>query len=201
VEEDAARVQSLELYLIRHGETAWTLSGQHTSISDIALTERGRKQALSMKKRLEKEKFEAVLSSPMQRATDTCDLAGLSAHFILEKDAMEWNYGSYEGLTSAQIWERAPDWTIFTSGAPSGESLRDVTVRADRLIKKLLAYKSRIALFSHGHFLRVLAARWLGLPAQEGRLFSLDVASISILGFEHHQHTLKLWNDVPTQED
>lgn len=183
-----------QIYLIRHGETAWTKSGQHTSITDIHLTAEGERQARAMKERLQKISFEAVISSPMQRATATCDFAGLESKRLIDEDAMEWNYGKYEGLTSEEIREREEDWTIFSNGAPDGESLRDITVRADRMLKKLLAYRKRTALFSHGHFLRVLAARWLQLPAQEGRLFSLDVASISILGFEHRQHTIKLWN-------
>lgn len=184
----------MEIYLIRHGETDWTKSGQHTSISDIPLTEEGQSQALALKESLQKISFEAVISSPMQRATETSDLAGLAEARRIDPDAMEWNYGRYEGKTTEEIHEEDPDWNIFSRGAPDGESLRDITVRADRMLKKLTVAKNKVVLFSHGHFLRALAARWLQLPAQEGRLFSLDVASISVLGFEHKQHTLKLWN-------
>ncbi len=184
----------MEIYLIRHGETDWTKSGRHTSFSDIPLTEEGQKQALALKESLQKLSFEAVISSPMQRATATCDLAGLAEARLIDPDAMEWNYGRYEGKTTEEIREEDPDWTIFSRGAPEGESLRDITLRADRLLKKLSAYQNNVALFSHGHFLRAFAARWLQFPAQEGRLFALDVASLSILGFEHRQHVLKLWN-------
>lgn len=186
----------LRIYLIRHGETLWTKSGQHTGISDIPLTDVGKQQALSLKEHLGKISFEAVICSPMKRAIDTCDLAGYKESRLTDRDAMEWNYGLYEALTKAEIQEREPEWSIFMRGAPEGESLRDITIRADRMLKKLLAYQKNVALFSHGHFLRALAARWLQLPAQEGRLFSLDVASISILGFEHREHTLKLWNSI-----
>lgn len=186
----------LQIYLIRHGETLWSKSGQHTGISDIPLTDVGREQALLLKETLKKIAFEAVISSPMKRAVDTCDLAGLGDNRIIDQDAMEWDYGSYEGLTSAEIEEQDPDWTIFLRGAPGGESLRDITLRADRLLKKLMTYQKSVALFSHGHFLRALAARWLHLPAQEGRLFSLSVASVSLLGFEHRAHTIALWNST-----
>ena len=197
-EESDLQPQNLELqiFLFRHGETAWTLSDQHTSISDIKLTEEGKKQASTMKARLQKISFEAVLSSPMHRALETCEMAGLGEQKIIDDDLMEWNYGNYEGKTNEQIWEKDPNWTIFSNGTPDGESLHDITIRADRAIKKLLAYKKNVAVFSHGHFLRVLAARWIRLPSQEGRLFSLKVASISTLGFEHQERVIKLWDDT-----
>jgi probable phosphoglycerate mutase len=186
----------LQIFLFRHGETTWTQSGQHTSVSDIRLTEEGKRQAAAMKTRLQKISFEAVISSPMHRAIETCELAGLGEHRKTDEDLMEWNYGSYEGLTSEQIWEIAPDWSVYANGVSDGESLHDITVRADRMIHKLRADKKNVANFSHGHFLRALTARWLKLPAQEGQLFSLRVASIGTLGFEHNENVLKLWDDT-----
>lgn len=186
----------LQIYLIRHGETAWTKSGQHTGTTDIPLTKVGEEQALTLKEHLQKIPFEAVLSSPMKRAVMTCELSGFGKVRKIDPDAVEWNYGRYEGMTTAEIHDQEPEWNIFSRGAPEGDSLRDITIRADRMLKKLLSYEKNVALFSHGHFLRALAARWLHFPAQEGRLFSLSVASISILGFENQQHTLKLWNST-----
>ncbi len=186
----------LQIFLIRHGETDWTKSGQHTGTTDIPLTETGKEQALILKQRLQEVLFEAVYCSPMTRTKTTCDLAGFKEIRQIDSDAKEWDYGRYEGLTTEEIHEQDPEWSIFSMGAPEGESLRDVTVRADRMLKKLSTHQKRVALFSHGHFLRALAARWLQLPVQEGRLFSLSVASIGILGFEHQSHTIHLWNST-----
>ena len=184
----------LQIYLCRHGETAWTVSGQHTGKTDVPLTERGRMQAECLKKRLAGIPFDAVLSSPLQRASETCHLAGF--HPILEPNAAEWNYGDFEGLTYQQICEKKHPWSIFLNGAQGGESLMQVSHRADLVLQRLLSHGKRVALFSHGHFLRVLTARWLGLEASEGRLFALSVASVGILSFERDQRVLTLWNDT-----
>lgn len=188
--------ETLKIYLCRHGETEWTISKQHTSVSDIPLTDRGKEQAHLLKSRLDKIDFEAVFCSPLKRSIETCQLAGFQELRKIDPDLQEWNYGDYEGMTSEAIWENDPNWTIFTDGAPDGESIHDVTLRADRIIKKLLTFQKNVAIFSHGHFSRVLAARWLQLPSQEGRMFSLSVASLGILGFEHQQRALHLWNDT-----
>ena len=183
------------IYLCRHGETDWTLSGQHTGTTDLALTETGKKQAASLKTKIQEVSFSLVLSSPMHRAMDTCLLSGFP-HFQTDPDLAEWNYGDYEGMTTKEIQKKNPSWNLFSDGVPNGESLQDVSERADRLLQKLGAHKGNIALFSHGHFSRVIAARWLGLPAANGRLFTLSVASISILGFERLQPVIKLWNET-----
>ncbi len=187
---------SLQIFLLRHGETEWTVSGQHTGRTDIPLTEEGKRQALLLKYRIEKFTFEAVFSSPMKRTLDTCHLAGYK-NPIIEPDAKEWDYGQYEGLTSEKIHQANPSWDLFVQGAPGGEKPEEVARRADRMIELFLRHQGKIALFSHGHFLRVLAARWIGLGVDKGKLFALSVASISILGFEHQkQRVLQFWNDT-----
>lgn len=179
-----------EIYLCRHAETEWSLSGQHTGKSDLPLTKRGEWQAASLRKRLEGVHFQKIFTSPAKRAVQTCE--GLGA--IPEPLAVEWDYGEYEGLTSGQIGEKRPRWNLFTDGAPGGETPEQVGRRADLVLKNLLNSKGRVALFSHGHFLRVLAARFLGLRVQEGALFSLSVASLSILRVEKSHPALFLWN-------
>lgn len=186
--------QEFNLILCRHGETKWTLSGQHTSFTDLSLTSNGKKQAHLLGKRLEKIEVLSVYSSPLLRAVETCSLAGFSKKVILEPDAVEWNYGAYEGKTTEEIDKKHPGWNIFSDGAPGGESPVEATQRADRLIAKLSKQKGTLLLFSHGHFSRLLAARWIDLESSGGRLLSLSVASISILGFEKKQRVLKLWN-------
>lgn len=168
---------------------------KHTSLTDIPLSERGKKQAALLGSRLEKVHFSKVFSSPLQRAWETCQLAGF-AEAVKEARAVEWDYGNYEGLTSEEIHRDSPAWTIFTHGAPGGESVEQVGKRADQLIETIRQLSGNVALFSHGHFMRVFAARWLGLKAGDGKLFSLAVASISILGFERKQPAIKLWNDT-----
>lgn len=185
----------MQIFLCRHGETAWTLSGQHTSSTDIPLTDAGKKEAALLGKRLKSIPFTAIFSSPMRRAVETCECAHLPDP-TLEPDAVEWDYGDYEGLTSQEIHVKNPTWLLFKQGAPRGESIEDVSKRADRLLKKFEKYTGNIALFSHGHFSRVLAARWLGLPAQDGRLFYLSVASLSILGHDKEAPAIRLWNDT-----
>lgn len=185
-----------KIYLIRHGETEWTISGQHTGTTDIPLTEKGKEDAMKLKRELQDVSFQLILSSPMQRAFNTCELAGFAKQARLDPDLVEWNYGEYEGLTTKQIWKNDPHWEIFAQGAPGGESVADVGARATHILAKLKSIHSSVALFSHGHFLRVLAARWLGLPPNEGRLFDLHPASISILGIEHQHHVIAQWNDT-----
>jgi len=183
-----------QLYLCRHGETEWSLSGQHTSTSDIPLTEKGKAQSAHLKERLQKVHFEKVFTSPMQRASMTCQLVGFEG--ILEPDAMEWNYGDYEGITTKVVHQTNPTWNLFKNGAPGGETVEQVVARADRFLQKLAQCKGKVAVFSHGHFLRVLAARYLGLGGEEAKLFALSVASISILGLERKQPVIILWNET-----
>lgn len=186
----------LQIFLCRHGETEWTNSGRHTSISDIPLTEDGKTQAVLLGKRLTGVHFHKVFVSPMLRAEETCNLAGQSHAKIIEPGAMEWDYGEYEGLTTAQILEKNPDWNLFDQGAPGGESPDEVSARADHFLKILSKETGRVAVFSHAHFSRVLAARWIGEEAQIGQRFFLSVGSISILGYEHERRVIQLWNDT-----
>jgi broad specificity phosphatase PhoE len=185
------------IYLARHGETAWTISGQHTGVSDIPLTERGEANARSLAGRLRGLTFARVLTSPLQRSRRTCELAGFGAVAAVDPELVEWNYGAYEGRTSADIHKERPDWNLFRDGCPGGETAAEVGARADHVIARLRAVNGDVLLFSHGHFLRVLAARWLGLPAADGRYFLLTTASLSVLGYEHNleEPVLRLWND------
>ena len=183
-----------EIVLVRHGETEWSSSGRHTSYSDIPLTDRGREQAAALATRLAGSAFTLVLSSPRERALDTCAFAGLGDRVEICDDLAEWNYGDYEGRTSLDIRKEVPDWTIFTHGAPGGETIEEVAARADRVIARAAEAGGDVACFSHGHFLRVLGARWIGLDGIEGRLLGLDVASISLLGYERTQRVLRSWN-------
>jgi broad specificity phosphatase PhoE len=186
-----------EIYLARHGETAWTISHQHTGRTDIPLTERGEGNALSLALRLQGMSFETVLVSPMQRAMRTCELAGFGPRAEVDPDLLEWDYGQYEGLTTAQVRKERPDWDLFRDGCPGGESVAAVGDRADRAIARLRAIEGRTILFGHSHFFRVLAVRWLGLNASDGRLFLLGTASLSLLGYEHSRKepVVRLWND------
>ena len=183
-----------KIYLIRHGETAWTLSGQHTGTTDLPLTHNGEKQAESIGIQLKGISFEKVLCSPLKRATQTCALAQLPCQASTDDDLKEWNYGEYEGLTTPEIWKKNPDWNIFSNGAPNGERVEDVSLRAERIIKQLLSVEGNCAIFSHGHFLRILTARWLELLPREGKHFSLSPGSLSILGYERATPALLLWN-------
>lgn len=183
-----------QVYLVRHGETAWSLSGQHTGITDIPLTENGRKVAKQLAPVLATETFVLVLTSPLQRARKTCELAGLGEHAEIDRDLMEWNYGEYEGLTPKQIRAKAPRWILFSDGCPGGESPEQVGARVDRVIARVRAVKGHAALFAHGHILRVFAARWLGLPATAGSRFLLDTATLSILSSYRGIAAVKRWN-------
>jgi probable phosphoglycerate mutase len=186
-----------EIYLARHGETAWTLSGQHTGLTDIPLTERGERNAARLAERLRGLAFARVLTSPLQRARRTCELAGFGPAAAEDADLVEWNYGDYEGVKTADIRKGRPDWQLFRDGCPNGESVAQVGARADRVIARLRAAGGNALLFSSGHFSRVLAARWLGLDAAAGRLLYLGTAAVSVLGYEHttSEPVLRLWND------
>jgi broad specificity phosphatase PhoE len=185
------------LSLARHGETAWTLSGQHTGRSDIPLTARGEKNALSLGKRLRGERFAAVFTSPLSRARRTCELAGYSGSAQIDPNLVEWDYGEYDGKTSAEIRRTRPDWNLFRDGCPGGESLEEVAARADRVVARVRAVSGDVLVFSHSHFLRVLAVRWLGLPGADARYLVLSTASLSVLGYEHslEEPAIRLWND------
>lgn len=183
-----------QVYLARHGETEWSLSGQHTGITDIPLTENGRNLAKRLAPVLATERFALVLTSPLERARKTCELAGLGAHAEIDRDLMEWNYGEYEGLTPKQIDAQAPGWMIFTDGCPGGESPAQVSARADRLVARVRSVEGDVALFAHGHIFRVFAARWLGLPPMAGCHFLLDTATLSILSYYRNLPAIRRWN-------
>jgi broad specificity phosphatase PhoE len=186
-----------KIYLARHGETAWSLSGQHTGVTDIPLTEHGERNARSLGERLRGMAFVQVLTSPLQRARRTCELAGFGAQAEVDADLVEWNYGDYEGKRTADIRKERPDWFLFRDGCPGGETPEVVAARADRIVARLRALNGDVLIFSHGHFLRVLAARWLGKPASDGQFLLLSTAALSILGYEHNldEPVLRLWND------
>jgi len=184
----------MNVFAVRHGETAWSLSGRHTGTTDIALTENGRRLAERMRPVLAKEVFALVLCSPMQRARETCELAGLGGRAVIDPDLAEWNYGQYEGLTPKQIHEGAPGWLIFRDGCPGGESPEEMGTRADRVIAQARATEGDVALFAHGHVLRVLAARWIGLPAASGQHFLLDTGTLSVLGYYRDLPAVRVWN-------
>jgi broad specificity phosphatase PhoE len=187
-----------EIYLIRHGETEWSLSGKHTGVSDIPLTEHGRQQARLLRAELSAKNFGLVLTSPLQRARETCELAGLAARAEIDPDLMEWNYGAFEGVTSEQIHVDRPGWTIFNDGGgPGGETPEQVGVRVDRVIARVRAVKADAVLFAHGHVLRVFAARWLGLAPSAGAHFLLDTATLSVLNSDGGVGALKRWNVSP----
>jgi len=175
------------IYICRHGETEWSKIGRHTGLTDLGLTDTGKQQALALKKRLQGIQFAQVFSSPLRRARETAELAGF--HPQIAPEAREWDYGNYEGKTSDEI---GPEWNLFRDGAPGGESPSQVAVRADKLIH--LFGPGPVLLFSHGHFLRMLAARWLGLPPEKGNLFVLSTGSLSILGLEKQQKVIVQWN-------
>lgn len=191
------------VYLARHGETAWTITGQHTGRTDLALTEHGERNARRLGERLQGLTLAHVFASPLQRALRTCELAGFGGVARLDDDLVEWNYGAYEGRTSAQIHELRPDWEIFRDGCPDGESPADVAARADRVIAKVRSTDTDVLLFSHGHFLRVLAARWLNMEPAEGRSFYLGTGALSGVGYEHDrtEPVIRLWNDCGHVED
>ena len=183
-----------KVYLLRHGETEWSRSGKHTSVTDVPLTETGRIAARRLQPVLAKEVFALVLTSPRQRARETCDLAGAGKQAMIEPDLVEWNYGEYEGLTTKQIQLARADWTLFRDGCPGGETPEEVAARADRVIGKVRKAEGNVALFAHGHIFRVLAARWINLPANYGAHFLLDTATLNVLGYYYASPALKIWN-------
>ena len=187
------------IYLARHGETAWTISHQHTGRTDLPLTPQGEAEATRLGQRLKGLTFAAVLTSPLRRAVRTCELAGFCSAAQIDPDLVEWNYGAYEGRTSAEIHVERPDWELFRDGAPGGESPEQIGARADRVIRRVRAVDGNTLLFSSGHFLRVFAARWLGLPPGAGRYFFLGTASLSALGYEHDHSdpVIRLWDEMP----
>ncbi len=182
------------VYLLRHGETEWSRSGKHTSVTDVPLTENGRMAARRLQPILAKEVFALVLTSPLQRARETCELAGLGEPAMIEPDLVEWNYGQYEGLTTKQIQLARPGWSLFRDGCPGGEIPEEVGTRADRVIAKVRKIEGNVALFAHGHIFRVLAARWIHLPANYGEHFLLDTATLNVLGYYYDSPALKIWN-------
>jgi probable phosphoglycerate mutase len=184
----------MNVFAIRHGETAWSLSGQHTGTTDIPLTDNGRRLAERLRPGLARERFALVLVSPLQRARETCTLAGLGDAAVIDRDLMEWNYGDYEGLTPKQIHDVQPGWLIFRDGCPGGERPDQVGARVDRVIARTRAAVGDVALFAHGHVLRVLAARWIGFPAGDGRHFLLDTGTLCVLGYYRDIPALKVWN-------
>jgi broad specificity phosphatase PhoE len=187
------------VYLARHGETAWTISHQHTGRTDLPLTRQGEAEATRLGERLRGLTFAAVLTSPLRRAVRTCELAGFGSAAEIEADLVEWNYGAYEGRTSAEIRADRPDWQLFRDGAPKGESPDQIGARADRVIRRVRAIDGNTLLFSSGHFLRVFTARWLGREPGAGRYFFLGTASLSALGYEHDHSdpVIRLWNEMP----
>ena len=186
------------IYLARHGETAWSLSGQHTGLTDLPLTERGEQNARALGQRLKGLNFVKVLTSPLQRARRTCEMAGFATAAGVDRDLLEWNYGQYEGRRTAEIHAERPDWQLFRDGCPGGESPDHVGARADRVVGQMRSVEGNVLLFSSGHFLRVLAARWLELEPAAGRFFLLSTASLSALGYEHNrsQPVIRLWDDT-----
>jgi broad specificity phosphatase PhoE len=187
------------VYLARHGETAWTLSRQHTGLTDLPLTERGERTARRLGERLKELTFTAVFTSPLQRAARTCELAGFKSVAEVDKDLVEWNYGQYEGRRTAEIRAERPDWELFRDGCPGGESPHEVGARADRVVKRVRAVPGNVLIFTSGHFMRVLATRWLGLePSVNCKFFMLSTASLSAVGYEHDvsRPVIRLWNET-----
>ena len=183
--------------LVRHGETEWSLDGRHTGKSDIPLTDEGRRQARALASQLSAWQFTLVLTSPLQRALDTCRLAGYGEQAQLRSDLMEWDYGQYDGLTSKQIAQTNPNWSLWRDGGPGGEQPADVGRRVDRVIAEVRGSDGDVLIFAHGHVLRVLASRWLGEPPEGGRHYALHTAALSILGYEHRDPVIQRWNQPP----
>jgi probable phosphoglycerate mutase len=183
-----------EIVLVRHGETEWTRTGQHTGNADIPLTDQGRTQGELLREWLAGRAFARVLTSPLERAVETCRLAGFGDHAERRDELVEWDYGEYEGLTTSQIRERRPSWSLWRDGCPGGETARDVAARVDAVLAQLRGLDGDAALFAHGHVLRVLAARWLRLGPEAGALFALAPAALSVLGWERETAVIQVWN-------
>jgi broad specificity phosphatase PhoE len=186
------------IYLARHGETTWSLTGQHTGLTDLPLTELGERNAQRLGGRLSGIVFESVFTSPLRRARRTCELAGFGSVAEIDPNLLEWNYGDYEGRRSVEIHAERPDWQLFRDGAPGGESPQQVAERADRVVDRLRAVSGNVLIFSSGHFLRMLAGSWIGIEPYEARSLMLSTASLSVLGYEHklEQPAITLWNDT-----
>ena len=186
------------VHLARHGETAWSLSGQHTGATDLPLTARGEHDARALGVRLRGIAFARVFTSPLERASSTCALAGFGGVAVADADLVEWNYGEYEGLRTAELLARRPGWDLFRDGCPGGETAADVGARADRVVARIRGVAGNVLVFSSAHILRVLAARWLGLPPREARCFVLGTASLSALGYEHtaDEPVIRCWNEA-----
>ncbi|MCW3018778.1 MAG: histidine phosphatase family protein [Solirubrobacterales bacterium] len=185
-----------EAVLVRHAETEWSLSGRHTGRTDLPLTERGREAAKELRERLRARRFALVLVSPSRRARETCELCGLGAEAQVREDLHEWDYGEYEGLTTAEIRQRRPDWVLWRDGCPGGESPAQVGARADRVIAEIATVDGDVAVFSHGHMLRVLGARWIELEAPAGARLGLSTGAICVLGHERDTTVIARWNDT-----
>ena len=186
------------IYLARHGETAWSLTGQHTGLTDLPLTELGERNAGKLRDRLSEVGFVKVFTSPLRRAMRTCELAGFGSMAEIDPKLVEWDYGEYEGLRSTEIHAMNPDWQLFRDGCPGGESPQQVAARADRVVDLVRSVSGNVLLFSSGHFLRMLAARWVGMETFAARCLMLSTASLSVLGYEHslEQPAIRLWNDT-----
>ncbi|MBZ5585876.1 MAG: histidine phosphatase family protein [Acidobacteriia bacterium] len=184
----------MEIWLIRHGETEWSRSGAHTGRTDLPLTAAGGENAAKLGRFLAGRPFALVLSSPLQRARETCRLAGYGGAAQIDPNLREWDYGDYEGRTTAEIRRENPEWSLWSAGPPNGETMQQVAMRAQAVIARSVQADGDTALFGHGHILRILAACWLGLPPQCGRLFALSTASVSILGYERETRVISLWN-------
>lgn len=185
-----------DIVLIRHGQTEWSISGQHTGRTDVPLTDFGRQQANALGDMLDGAHFDQVFSSPLSRAWETMERAGYAAQGVASRDMLEWDYGVYEGRRTIDIRSEIPGWTVWDDPIPGGESVDEVGARADRAIEECLEAKGRVAVFAHGHFLRVMTARWMGLPAVAGKGFSLGTATVSTLGWERENRVLQMWNDA-----
>ena len=183
-----------EVWLVRHGETEWSRTGRHTGRTDVPLTAAGVEQARALRERIGGRPFALVLSSPLRRAWETCRLAGFGDTVRRTDDLLEWDYGAYEGRTTVEIRKEVPAWSIWTEGVPEGETLDEVAARARRLVEEAITATGDVALFGHGHVLRILTACWLGLAPREGRLFALDTGSVSVLGYEHSTRVIRRWN-------
>ena len=186
------------VYLARHGETAWSLTGQHTGLTDLPLTESGERNAQRLRGRLSRIVFDRVFTSPLRRARRTCELAGFGSVAEIDPNLLEWDYGEYEGRRSVEIHAERPDWQLFRDGAPGGESPRQVAERADRVVDRLRAVSGNVLVFSSGHFLRMLAGSWIGMEPFEAKALMLSTGSLSVLGYEHNleQPVIQLWNDT-----
>jgi broad specificity phosphatase PhoE len=183
-----------QIWLIRHGETEWSQSGKHTGRTDVPLSETGKRRAQALRPLLSSESFALVLTSPLARARETCRIAGFGDLCHVDGDLAEWDYGIFEGRTTTEIRSELPNWSIWQTAVEKGETIDAIAARANRVIEKVFNVEGDVALFSHGHLLRILAARWLGLPPKDGRFLALDTASISILGFERETRVIRGWN-------